>query len=186
MKRRETRDRSSMLLTTLERRMSCRNFENHRTLLLRVIDTRLRAEMRIGHLRCLEAHEAEVLCQTKVWQRGESIDSLARRKWIKGQRTSYVPMNNNRSNDVAGWYTPEPHRLQRDWSVQKKQWGGKRLLTLRGARRGAGLLPLSLRVGASCTGLATIVVCMRPVIVLRSIVAELSHTQSLLRSLEGI
>jgi len=44
--------------------MAGRNLQNHRSFTFSVVYTRLAAEMGMGHLGCLEAHQTEVLPDT--------------------------------------------------------------------------------------------------------------------------
>jgi hypothetical protein len=48
-------------LATLERGMAGRDLQNHRSFTFSVVYTCLAAEMGMGHLGCLEAHQTEVL-----------------------------------------------------------------------------------------------------------------------------
>lgn len=50
---------------TLERGMASRNLQDHRSFTFSVVYTCLAAEMGMGHLGCLEAHQTEVLSDTR-------------------------------------------------------------------------------------------------------------------------
>lgn len=88
------------LLTALESGMPDGNLEDHRPLLLRIVDTGLRAEMRTGHLRCLETHDAKVFAHAGMkWGLASPVWNGNNAK----RRTSCALWSNNHSKDEGGW-----------------------------------------------------------------------------------
>jgi len=69
--------------------MSLGHFKDHWTLALCIVDARLTAEMRFGHLGCLETHQAEGFGQTN-YPEGQVSSEDGERDF-----TSYGPANSS-------------------------------------------------------------------------------------------